>query len=33
MFDKLLHSLPVIVPSGYGGEAAKVGGEVESDDQ
>lgn len=33
MFNKLLHSLPVIVPSGDGGEAAKVGGEFESEDQ
>lgn len=33
MFNKLLDSLAVIVPSGYGGEAAKVGGEFESEDQ
>ena len=33
MFNKLLDSLPVIVPSGYGGEAAKEGGAFESEDQ
>lgn len=32
MFNKLLDSLPVIVPSGYGGEAAEVGAELESQD-
>lgn len=31
MFNKLLDALPVIVPSGHGGEAAKVGGEFESE--
>lgn len=33
MFNKLLDSLPATVPSGYGGEAAKVGRKFESEDQ